>query len=547
VSLSFHRWLVLATLLIPLPHLTAGPVSFSTPSTVARTPIKLEMTSSQNALIRFTTDGSEPTAQSTLYKEPLTISKTTVLRAAAFDGTSPDATSTRTLIFLENAIHQNGAGFPRNWGTKDGKEVPSAYAMNPDIVTAPAYRNSAAKSLQALPSVSIVLPLQDLFGNDRGIYSHPEESGEQWERRCSFELINPGQSNIQVDCGIRIQGGWNRRPEESPKHSFRLVFKKKYGAGKLHAAIFGKDAPAEFDSLILRSGCNNSWLHWSGIERKRGELIRDQWMRDTFREMGHPTAAGIFVHLYLNGLYWGIYNLTERPDAAFAASHLGGLPRDYDSFNAEKLIEGTRDAWTELMNRLHQLGKSPAAYLAVAEMLNLQSFADYMIVNLYGANADWDRHSNWYAARRRVPPGKFLFFIWDAERTLEDPLANTIDFTDDESPPGLFHRLIENSDFRALFSERAKYHLQTNGALTPNRCAARYKRWSDQLDLAIIAESARWGNYRRDIHQYKEGPYELYTRDTHWRPEVHRLLNDFFPKRTAVLLDQFRAKSLLDR
>src|SRR4051812_16062340 len=117
VSLSFYKCLVLATLLIPLPHLRAGPVYFSTPGTVARTPIKLEMSSSPNALIRFTTDGSEPIAQSTLYKEPLTISKTTVLRAAAFDGTSPDASSTRTFVFPEQVIYQVGAGFPKNWGS----------------------------------------------------------------------------------------------------------------------------------------------------------------------------------------------------------------------------------------------------------------------------------------------------------------------------------------------------------------------------------------------------------------------------------------------
>jgi hypothetical protein len=524
----------------------AATVSFSGPSTIAHGPLKLEISSSPNAVIRFTTNGSEPDDGSDLYKEPVTITKTTVLRAAPFEGGSPGSAGTRTFIFPEEVIHQNGAGFPQNWGMKDGNEVPAAYSMSQEIITAAAYRDSAEKGLEALPSLSIVLPRQDLFGKDRGVYSHPEESGEEWERRCSFELINPGQSNIQVNCGIRIQGGWNRRPEESPKHSFRIVFKKKYGAGKLHAAIFGKDGPKEFDSLILRSGCNNSWLHWSGVERRRGELIRDQWMRDTLREIGQPSAAGMFVHLYLNGLYWGIYNLTERPDAAFAASHLGGMPRDYDSFNAEKLIEGTRDAWTDFMNRINKISKGRAEYLAVAEMLDLQSFADYMIVNLYGANADWDRHSNWYAARRRAPPGKFRFFIWDAERTLEDPVANTVDFSDDESPPGIFHRLIENPDFRAVFAQRAKHHLQSNGALTPKRCAERYKKWSDQLDLAIVAESARWGNYRRDIHQYKEGPYELYTRDSHWRPEVRRLLDTYFPKRTGILLDQFRQKSLME-
>ena len=53
-----------------------------------------------------------------------------------------------------------------------------------------------------------------------------------------------------------------------------------------------------------------------------------------------------------------------------------------------------------------------------------------------------------------------------------------------------------------------------------------------------MAESARWGDYRRDAHSYKEGPYELYTRDGHWRPEVKRLLTEFFPGRTTRFLEQ---------
>jgi hypothetical protein len=167
-----------------------------------------------------------------------------------------------------------------------------------------------------------------------------------------------------------------------------------------------------------------------------------------------------------------------------------------------------------------------------------------MIVNLYAANADWDRNSNWYAARRRNPPGKFRFFIWDAERTLEDPSDNTIAFSDDESPPGIFHRLTQNEEFRKLFALRAHRHVSNNGALTPKRCADRYKKWSDELDSAIVAESARWGAYRRDVHRYKEGPYELYARDTHWRPEVKWLLEQYFPQRTEIVIEQFREAGL---
>jgi hypothetical protein len=262
--------------------------------------------------------------------------------------------------------------------------------------------------------------------------------------------------------------------------------------------------------------------------------------------MGHPSVAGELVHLYLNGLYWGVYNLCERPDENFAASRLGGKPSNYDSMNATKILAGDSVAWESLMKVINSGVRSNEQFRWVESHVELDAFIDYMILNYYGANADWDRSSNWYAARRRNPSGKFWFFVWDAERTLENVDDNTMGFDDDQSPPRIFHRLSENAEFRKRFAQRARLHLTGGGLLTPEKSTGRYKRFADQLRLAIVAESARWGDYRRDVHRYKEGPYELYTRDTHWVPEVDRLLNDYFPKRTAVVLKQFQARGLME-
>src|SRR5205085_1996267 len=142
---------------------------------------------------------------------------------------------------------------------------------------------------------------------------------------------------------------------------------------------------------------------------------------------------------------------------------------------------------------------------------------------------DWDHASNWYAARRRNPPGKYQFFIWDGERTLEGLDDNSMAFDDDQSPPRLFQKLRRNAEFRRLFAGRARQHLTNGRALTPEKAAERYQKWVKEIDSALIAESARWGGYRRDVHPYKTGPYELYTRNEHWRPEIHRLLEEYFP------------------
>jgi len=497
--------------------------------------------------IYYTTNGSPPSpGTGSRYTGPLTISTTTILRSAAFNGgLQAGGIDTRTFIFPADVLRQTGAGFPATWGTNNGALVPADYEMDPEIVNHPACRGIMEPALKSLPSLSIVMDREDLFGPAHGIYANPKQSGADWERPASVELIHPdAQKGFQIDCGIRIQGGWNRRPEESPKHAFRLAFRKKYGAGKLKHRLFERASTEEFNDLVLRAGCNNSWLHWHPTEREHGDYLRDQWMRETHAEMGRPAARGLFVHLYLNGLYWGIYNLTERPNENFAADHFGGKPGDYDARNGDNILSGDDTAWKQMFALANAGLTNETAFKTIGELLDVPAFIDYMILNLYGANGDWDRHSNWYAARRRHPPGPFYFFAWDGERTIERVEDNTIKSDDDQSPTRLFQKLRENTEFRRQFAERAQRHLTGNGALTPSAAAARFQKLAERLDDAIVAESARWGDYRRDAHPYKVGPYLLYTRDDHWRPEIQRLLKDYFPRRTAAVLEQFRAARL---
>jgi hypothetical protein len=434
-------------------------------------------------------------------------------------------------------LEQTGSGFPKTWGKNEGKSVPAYYEMAASVIKDGDTKKEVVEGLRVLPSMSLTVAMDDLFGAENGIYSHPKQNGSEWERAADLQYYpGDGRAGFHVQCGVRIQGGWNRRPEESPKHAFRLVFKKKYGVGKLHYPLFDRAEPKAFDELILRAGCNNTWLHWSAEERRRGDYIRDQWMRDSYRAMGHPSARGEFVHLYLNGLYWGVYNLTERPDANFAAAHFGGHAGDYDARNGDHVLSGDGAAFDRLF-MLANAGVDSEHYAAIGELVDLPAFADYMLLNIYGGNSDWDRSSNWYAARKR-PNGKFYFFVWDGERTLEDVNANTVAFDDDLSPPRLFQKLRQNNEFKKLFRERAKLHLTGGGALTPAAAAGRFAQWSDKLRMPIVAESARWGAYRHDIHQYKTGPYEIYTRDQHWAPEIDRILTRYFPQRTAVVLKQ---------
>lgn len=513
-----------------------------------QTPFELALdTATPGATIRYTTNGLLPTATNGLvYRKPILIRDTTPISAAAFlEGYAPSRPETHTFVFPGRVAAQTGAGWPATWGKTNDQPVAAYYPLAPDTANDTRYRSRLPQALEALPTLALTVAPDDLYGPDRGIYSHPRETGREWERRAFVEWIDPaGNPGFAIPCAIRVQGGWSRRPEESPKHSFRLLFKKPYGPTTLDFPVYGDEKPVRFETLVLRGANNNGWLHWSGEERHRGEYLRDQWIRDSFREMGQISARGRFVHVYLDGLYWGVYNLAERPDAAFVASHWGGQPADYDSIKAGKARSGDLEAWHDILARLNAGVTNNAVYEDLARRVDLTNVVDFLILNFYGANDDWDRVSNWYAARRRTPEGQLHFLVWDAERSLEKVDDNRMAFDDDECPPRFFQKLRNHPEFRMLFADRVHQHFSAGGVLAPASAAARYRRLAAQLEPAILGESARWGDYRRQIHPYKTPPFERYTPDDHWRPEVQRLLTQYFPARTTLALEQFKQAGL---
>ncbi len=515
---------------------------------VHRDPFLLTLsTATPDAAIWFTTNGSVPRPGSGFkYSEPVPIRTTSTLRVAAF---KPDFRSTApvtfTYLFPDHIAQQNGAGLPGHWGIRNDASVPADYEIDPDIVSSPTYRDRFLPAIAALPSLSLVLDPGDLLDPTRGIYSNPMENGAEWERPASLELLpQANQRGFLVPCGVRVQGGWSRRPEESPKHSFRIEFRPRYGSSHLNQPLFGPDGPSQIRTLILRAGCNNSWLHWSATERRQGDLLRDSFMRDSFRDVGQLSSRGQFFHLYINGLYWGIYNASERPDESFLSEHLGGVPEDYESRNAGKILSGSDVVWKRLFALANAGVADPVAYDEITRLVDIDNFCAFMLVQIYGGTSDWDAESNWYAGRPVHPQGRYRFFIWDSERSLEAVDANILAADDDLSPTRLFQALRRNPTFRTTFARTAHRHLDAGGALSPEATARRYARLADVLRPAMVAESARWGDYRRDVHPYREGPYELYTVDDHWEPEVKRLLQHYFPARTQEVIRQLTEAGL---
>ncbi len=488
-----------------------------------------------DASLRYTVNGSEPTVTNGFdYQDFLTISNTTPFRVAAFkNGVRVSSVLTCSYIFLEQVIHQgpNPLGFPA--GSSAWKGQPSSYEMNPRVVDDPLYRDRMKDSLRSLPTLSIVFRQSDLFGSKNGIYLNSLQRGEAWERPCSLEFIPAdGSPGFQIDCGIRIQGNYNRIPVKSPKHSFRVLFKEKYGASKLRYPMFPDSTVEKFDTLVLRADYNNSWIHWESSGRTRAQRIRDAWMKDSQRAMGWVAGHNRYLHLYLNGLYWGVYDAAERPDASFAASYFGGNRRDFDVVNENQIKDGTIDRFASLQS-IRGVSQN-SGYKKLNQQLDVVQYIDYLLLNYYGGNHDWGENKNWYAIGRREPPGLFQYFEWDGEYVLQRLDDDTVN-SPHEVPFRLAENLRENAEFRLAFAARVRKHFFDGGALTPAAAAARWMKRAAEVDRAIIAESARWGGFRRD---------PPYTRDREWLDEQHRLLESYFPRRTAAVLEQLRAAGL---
>lgn len=545
-------------------------------------PFTLEITTmDQGVNLYYTIDGSAPEiTNGYLYTTPLTISSTSIVRARSIkDSQTSSKIITQTYLFLEDIIHQTNQpeGYPSTWGPYTGisGNAIADYEMDPVMMADPLFANKVREGLLDIPTMSLVTDKNNFFSKSQDpqtggiyIYTGPPITdttygfGYGWERPVSLEYFDAkGSVSLQVDCGIQIQGGHGRRPEKSPKHAFRLVFKSIYGPSKLNYPLYGEDASSNINSITLRSGFGNSWIHHDNNERSRAKYLEDRFGKDTQLAMGDKASHSIFVHLYINGIYWGLYNPSERMDSDFAEAYLGGNADDYDVIkdNTPGGVDGNQIAWNNMMAQVNAGLTTNDAYQRIQgnnpdgtpnpnieAMVDVENLSDYMLVNFYGANSDWGPN-NWVAMRNRVQPGKgFKFMCWDVERTLENNInANVLSLDNDDCPTHIFQQLRKNAAFRRLFADRVQKFCFEDGALTPTSANERWTIRKDQIDKAIDAESARWGDYRRDVHRFQTvGPFDLYTKDVYWIPQMNYMQNTYFPFRTNAFVSQLKAANL---
>lgn len=555
-----------------------GSVKFSYPHGVYSNTIALEMKSDNGGVIHYSLDGNTPTIDSPIYTTPLQIDNTTIIRALEeVGGALLSNTTTVTYIYPESVVKQPNEieGYPQTWGpyATIADTAIADYGMDPELVENAFRYQKVIDSFSDLPIVSLVTDISHLFNKSEdpeegGIYIYtgaPRGSGigRGWERPVSIELFGGLQHHdLTTTCAIRIHGGHSRIPEKNPKHSFRLKFKSDYGPSKLQYPVFeGDDKNIEYNSLVLRCFFNNSWTCWDE-SAARAQYTRDMWVRMMQRNLGWEYVKGLYAHVFINGLYWGIYNITEHIDEHFAKNHFGGKKSDYDVLKVEELdnyavvaSSGDLVAYNELLllcdnayqNDIYYRiqGKDPNGSInpAFEPLLNIDEFIDYMLINQYAGNSDWDFH-NWNAVRKRGGDG-FHFICWDAENIFEEVEYNNLNNNNDKCPSRVFQGLIQNEVFRQKYSERALALFSTDGCLSETKVVAVWDSLFCQIENAIYAEAARWGDYRHNVHSYGGVYLPVFTVEETYMAERNRLLTDYFPFRGEVLQSQLKEKGWL--
>lgn len=409
-----------------------------------------------NATLYYTTNGKVPTESDNVWSNDLSITETTTLRIKAFrNGYLPSDVASHTYIFDDN--------------------------FSLDII-----------SIQSDPA--------SFFGAS-GIYDN-ENSG--LEKEIHVEYFKPtGELAFEVNAGIKIHSA-----KGHPQKSFRLYTRSEYGDNEINYKIFDDKDVDVFKRLILRNGSNDSQP--SGLTH-----FKDGMYHQLFGSAGKRNHYAAYrpVHVYLNGNYWGIYNLRERQDRYYAKYNIGDenvdmLEKTMDTPSRLNAIEGTFDEYNELDNFVKNNDMSiQANYEIVKQNVNIQNYVDYMIFGVFCGNRDWyENNTKWM--KPKAPGHKWEWMMWDIEyglgtyKNYDHGQPNWAAIYYARTRGGwpysgtwkntyFFRNLLDNKEFRDYFSTR--YADLLNTTLKEENILAKINETKQLLAPDFDKQIARWG------------------------------------------------------
>ena len=441
--------------------------------------LQIQSDASRSLEIRYTQDGTTPIESSNLYDSPIHLDKPTLIRTAAF------------------AAHE-----------RVGPIVSGTYLVR---------QNSK------LPVLAISMNPADFSE----VQLQTRATGHTSERPAFMEYFEPnGQRTAATGFGLRLHGGAGRNGGFNTKKSYRTYFRKTYGKGRLGGWIIPEAEVKNFDQLVLRASSNDRAFH--------GSSIRDQVIRDLHADMGALASRGSWCVLRINSENRGVYNISERMNEDFLASHLG--PGDFDIIKTgETILSGDREGWDDLRRFVTRTDFSDDAnFEALSQRVDIENLTSYVIVNLSLQNFDWP-HNNWYAARR-VPDGKWIFLCWDSEWGLgyrhpglgDAPYGIDVDpyaFIDSGGAysnsliRNIFLALINHPQYRDYYQQEVKRHLR--GPLSTDNIMRHIHRHRDAIAHDIGVEYAakgqnlnRWHDQINEVEHFARNSPAFFQKHT---------------------------------
>ncbi len=198
--------------------------------------------------------------------------------------------------------------------------------------------------------------------------------------RLLLNIFTPdGVKKISTDAGIKINGGCSRT---NPQKSLGVYFRDKYGPDEIRYPLFNSKNVDRFKSIMLRN---------SGNDFNRTQMQDAMMQTLIIGQMDIDYMAYTPAALYLNGVYWGVQNIREKSSGDYLYTNYG-LDEDsidlLESFNT--VIEGDNSDYTAIISFLNSNNlTSTQNYNYVTSRIDLESYIDYQIAEIYFANLDW--------------------------------------------------------------------------------------------------------------------------------------------------------------
>jgi len=352
--------------------MTAAAVAFSAPGGFKNEPFMLILSCpTPDAVIRFTTDGSEPDSTSFIYSAGIFVSSPMVVRARAFrDGYNPGPVSTRTFVLLQPA---------------------------------------------GLPLIALTTDPVNLWDSETGIYvlggnyqnTNPYYGAnfwQDWERPIHVEFYDmDGAAGLDQEAGVQIFGGWSRA---RPQKGMALFARKSYGRASFDYPLFHELPFTSYHSFILRNS-GNDWDRTFCTDALIHSLLDNV---DLEKQAYRPCTV------FLNGEYWGLLNMREKINEDYLAQHHGVDPDRVDELEmAGSAIEGTADHYLRMMDfvRSHDLSVR-ANFDYVETQMDIENFLTYQAVEIYIDNRDWPGN-NIKFWRPQTDTGRWRWILYDSE------------------------------------------------------------------------------------------------------------------------------------